>query len=207
VGLSLVQGGLWAASLAALAAAAGSDLKERIIPNRLVLLVAAAGLAIGFTSWPSLVWVGILAAMFLVCALGVLAHFNWLGGGDVKLIAAASLLARPDRIISLLFAIAFAGGFLSLVYLVRRWALAREGRRSRQVSPAGTLHEAVGESLPYGVAILGGVSAFVASDLCQSLGVVVGASAAGGFHQSLGVVSAHVASEFYPCRFATFCSP
>lgn len=169
MGLSLVQAGLWAAGFAALAAAAGSDLKFRIIPNRLVLLVAAIGLAIGLTSWPSLLWISAGAAIFLFCALGLLAHFNWLGGGDVKLITAASLLARPDHIIALLLAIALAGGLLSLIYLAAYWMLEYKTAMPKRISPGDAYHRPLADSVPYGIAILGGVSAYVASEFYQCL--------------------------------------
>jgi prepilin peptidase CpaA len=169
VGLSLVQAGLWVAGFAALAAAAGTDLKVRIIPNRLVLSVAAVGIAIGLTSWPSFFWISAVAAIFLVCALGVLAHFNWLGGGDVKLIAAASLLVRPDHIITLLLAIALAGGLLSLIYLAAYWKLEYKTAMPARITPGDAYHRAVLDSVPYGIAILGGVSAYLASEFYQCL--------------------------------------
>jgi prepilin peptidase CpaA len=169
VGLSLVQAGLWVAGLAALAAAAGSDLKSRIIPNRLVLVVAAAGLGIALTSWPDLLWMGAVAAIGLILGLGVLARFDWLGGGDVKLIAAASLLVRPDRIIALLLAIAVAGGVLSMIYLVAYWALKPGGAMAGRMSRIDAGHRALRDSIPYGIAILGGVGLYAASELYQCL--------------------------------------
>lgn len=180
--LLLIRGALWVASFGVLVVAAGNDLKERIIPNRLVLLVAMGGLALGVTSRPSLVWISILAAVVLVFLLGVLAHFKLLGGGDVKLIAAVSLLVPPDRIGSLLVAIAFVGGLLSLGYLaayrtlrhvqVTRRGAARSAQtrlNSNQWLDSERARLVGGDSVPYGIAILGGVGVHVASELYQCL--------------------------------------
>jgi prepilin peptidase CpaA len=174
--LVLIRAVLWSASLGILAAAAATDVKERIIPNRMVLFVAGVGVTLGLMSRPSLVWLSLLAAFGLLVALGLLARLNVLGGGDVKLIAAVSLLVPPDRIGSLLLAIAFAGGLLSLGYLAAYRALKHVRIRRRGVPAHGRAKPdrwphrewariAGGDSVPYGMAILGGVAAHVASEL------------------------------------------
>lgn len=137
--------------IACLVAAATCDVRGRGIPNALSLglvllglvrlgsavLVRDAGLG------PVL---GDLAASFaMFCAGAGLFAAGALGGGDVKLLAAASLWLGLAHIPAFLMATALAGGVLALAKLVER----RIG-----VGGPGT------ESLPYGLAIaLGGIVA------------------------------------------------
>ena len=81
-------------------------------------------------------WIGLLAALCVFFVLGVLAHYNAIGGGDVKLIAATCLLVPPDRIPLLLIEIALAGGVLSCLYLAGGLLLRRQPALYRR--PAGT---------------------------------------------------------------------
>ncbi len=92
------------------------DVVGRTIPNRIALLIALIGLlqaARGHTLLASaLVSAAIFAAGFLAYRQGLL------GGGDVKLLAATSLLISPWRVPLQLEAIAIAGGLLAILYLL-----------------------------------------------------------------------------------------
>ncbi len=173
---------LWVAVLLVLVATAGIDLRRRIIPNELVALVAVGGVALNGLLRPGSILLSLLFCLVVLLALLVFAHFNVLGAGDAKLIAAATLLVPPERIGLLLLAIALAGGLLSGVYLVAFQSLkhARAGRRHgahlgprhaagsfAKFSRAGFARMRAGYSVPYALAVLAGIAFYLASELYQ----------------------------------------
>ena len=179
--LLLIREMLWAAVLAVLVVAAGIDLKRRIIPNESVALVAAGGVALSVLSRPGSTWLSLLFSLAVLLALLVAAHFDVLGGGDAKLIAAATLLVPPEGIVLLLGAIALAGGLLSGVYLAlyhgtkgprlaKRYAV-RGIRPSIGAFATFRRNEyarmRAGRSVPYALAVLAGVAFYLASEICQ----------------------------------------
>ena len=99
--------------LAACAIAVATDLTSRRIPNALTIGLALAALALHATQgWASLAVS--LAALATVMAVGLAAFsMGWLGGGDVKLAAAAAALGFPDVVPFLLYT-AIGGGLLAL---------------------------------------------------------------------------------------------
>ena len=119
-------------------------------------------------------------------ALCVLGYFGLIGGGDVKLISAVTLLVPSNQVAVLLLEIALAGGLLSGAYLLARSWLKRE-LPSLCKGPVATplpwlaashsfRHEAAriiaGEPMPYAFAILGGVVFHGTRELCQWLSAV-----------------------------------
>jgi prepilin peptidase CpaA len=172
-----LQMALWAIALTALLASAYNDLKDRIIPNELVCLVAASGIALGLLLRPGQIHISLLAAICLLFALGVLAHFYLMGGGDVKLISATALVVPPADIGRLLVFIALAGGLLSCAYLLAHRTLKRGRPGGLDQGGHGWLSRegariASGDSVPYGVAILGGLAGMIAGEIprCLSAG-------------------------------------
>jgi len=178
--LLIIRTILWSASLGLLVVCAGTDLRKRIILNEMVILIAAIGLALSLTSHPGRVWVGLLAAFILLCGLWVLVGYDLLGGGDAKLIAAVTLLVPPDRIGLLLLSIALAGGLLSGAYLAahrmaNRSPLPRCAAADIPYPTSGFnrflrnehARIATGESVPYALAVLGGVSVYLTYGLYQ----------------------------------------
>lgn len=168
-------------SVAALGAAAMVDLRHRIVPNRLVLVVAACGVGRRLLLAPGQVWIDLLVAASIVVALGLLAHNKWIGGGDVKLIAAVSLLFPLSATGAVLLNIAVAGGLMGVVYLAMRAIVTRMPKP--QFCPADPPEEAqdatwelghlfcaerlrisAGEPMPYAVAVLGGVILRIVSE-------------------------------------------
>ena len=111
--------------LACLSVAVATDLASRIIPNRLVLLVLCAGIALRSLSGPSSLWPGLLGPAAVLVTIGLLASRDLVGWGDAKLIAAVSVAVPVDRLPTLLLAIALAGGLLSCAYLATRFRLRR----------------------------------------------------------------------------------
>jgi len=162
--------------MAGLLLAAVTDLDQRIIPNKLVAGVLAIGLLLQLQT-PNLILASVAGALIVFFALGVLGHFNLIGGGDVKLIAATTLLVSPRSVLDLLLTIALAGGLLSCVYLALRAGL---GKRELAVSslgraPSDSAHRGLfgreaarimcGEPMPYAIAILFGVTFTIASEV------------------------------------------
>ena len=145
-----------AAFVGLLGAAAISDMWSRRIPNVIPLLLAVAfPIALPVIGLPQ-DWPFHLFGSGLVLALGVLL-FNRgiLGGGDVKLIAAATLWYGADRLPIFLFAVSIAGGALGLVAIIGK--LARNAIPSL-ASRSSSSRSLRGMELPYGVAIaLGGI--------------------------------------------------
>jgi prepilin peptidase CpaA len=147
-------------------------------PERAVLFIAC-GIALGLVTRPGSVWVS-LVSVVLFCGLWILANYDYLGGGDAKLVAAVTLLVPPDRIGLLLIEIALAGGMVSGAYLaaariqrrVRNTvpipAACRSGRRNRLLRSecARITYES---SVPYALAVLGGVGFYVVSELSRCL--------------------------------------
>jgi prepilin peptidase CpaA len=142
------------ALVAALLVGAGAqDLRSMQIANGFSLAIAglfvvwaAIGLVDGQMSLENLAWalgcgVAVFGAGAVAFALGAL------GGGDVKLLAAISLFAGPQRLLGFLIITAIAGGLLGLAIL----AGAPIGRPA--MAGAGTLRTRLRAGLPYGPAI------------------------------------------------------
>lgn len=129
-------------------AAAVSDLGWRRIPNGLVVALFALGLLRLGLDWGAGASIATLAAdlaaSLVLLGLGAVAfQARLLGGGDVKLLAAATLWIGLADLLPFLVRTALAGGVLAIGMLL--WGLVRRGRGAHG-------------SLPYGVAIaLGGI--------------------------------------------------
>src|SRR5215468_1782179 len=134
-----------------MAAAAVEDIRRLVIPNTVVaglcvlwpLHLAAAP---SFTIVGSLCAAACAAAVFLVGAL--LFSRGLMGGGDVKLLSAATLWAGPSLTPALLIATALLGGLLTLILLsplaLRAWFPPPAGAATGAAKRA---------SVPYGIAI------------------------------------------------------
>lgn len=127
--------------------AAASDVATRRIPNRLTAALAlvglvrlAADLAAGGGWTDPALDLAAAAAVLVLGAAGFAAGV--LGGGDVKLAAAAALWLGAGALAPFLMVSALAGGLLALAYL----ALGILRRGSKRPVP----------SLPYGVALAAG---------------------------------------------------
>lgn len=96
--------------------AAVHDIATRQIPNRIPLFIAllGAGLRLGYGQLAP----GLAAAACAFGGLYLLWRQGWIGGGDVKLLAATTLLAPPAQVLNLLLAVSLAGGVLSIIYLL-----------------------------------------------------------------------------------------
>lgn len=117
-------------------------------------------------------------AGFIFAGMLFLFHLGMVGGGDVKLLAAASLLSAPTDVASQLVLIALAGGVMALVFLL--WQLCLRLYRKSSIRAVQDAHPAdpavhfltteqqkelpgfQGDGLPYGVAICIGTLASMA---------------------------------------------
>jgi prepilin peptidase CpaA len=140
------------------------DLTSRRIPNLLPAIIAVLYFiqAVYVSAWADIPWHLLTGVGVLVVGI-VIFSFGWLGGGDVKLLAALALWSGPDQIILLLLITCLAGGVLGLIFMLPR-ILGRNFYVSRAVDwafetilkrPGPTLifSDSKGLQLPYGVAI------------------------------------------------------
>lgn len=134
-----------------LVVAAVTDIRSRIISNRLNAVIALLAIpwwfAIGLGGYDILFQIGLAAAVlvaFAICfALGMM------GGGDVKLLAALGLWLPLTKMLLMLEVMAIGGGLLTLGMVV-----------------AHKLRKAPGRpEIPYGVAIVGAGLLIVANDI------------------------------------------
>jgi prepilin peptidase CpaA len=137
-------------------AAAFEDLRRLVIPNLLPILLCAI--------WPVYIagaasLAGALAA--IGCALAVfvggamLFSRGWLGGGDVKLLAAAALWAGPAGTPDLLLLTGLLGGVLALLLLLPAGRQFAAAVRTLPAQPAERAERPLSAPVPYGVAIAG----------------------------------------------------
>lgn len=110
-----------------MAAAVITDLRSGRIPDRLVASLAVGGLALGISRGleglcHSLL--GCFLAFALLTAISV-STGGAIGGGDIKLMAAAGLYLGPGQTLQALFWAFLAGGILSLLMLCLRLVTVR----------------------------------------------------------------------------------
>jgi prepilin peptidase CpaA len=143
--------------------AAIGDARRLIIPNRISFSIALLYPAFVIAGGLTVDWPGALIVATFVLAAGFSAYScGFLGAGDAKMLAAASLRAGPGLIAPFLFDTALAGGAMALgMWGLHRW------RRAASLSDVLTVGPASGferTPMPYGVAIAVG-ALFVASTL------------------------------------------
>jgi prepilin peptidase CpaA len=153
--------------VACLMVAVSTDLALRIIPNTVVVVVMACGLGARALSGPYPLMLSVLSATGTLAVLSVLGGYGLLGWGDVKLIAAVTLIVPANHVAALLFGIILAGGVLSCCYLCARFVLRRVPASTRGDAGAWVLGRLAhresarirtNEPMPYAFAILGGVA-------------------------------------------------
>jgi prepilin peptidase CpaA len=144
------------------------DLQRRIIPDELVILVAVCGLCACLSARPSDLGLSLLIAAAVFVALAICCRFNWLGGGDVKLMSALSLAVPANQVSTLIAEISVAGAILCCAYLAAGFALKRFPMVPAGQTPPPTQgsfdawvrleSERIMEcrSVPYALAIFGG---------------------------------------------------
>lgn len=167
--MTLLQAALLSIYPALLIIAALTDATSFTIPNRISLLLLAAYVPTALALGRPLGEMGIDLAVFavaLVAAMGMFA-VGWIGGGDAKLFAAASLWLGWAATPVFLLVTALAGGALAVLLLNLRstWVKPLVDGAPGWVVRLATPKAAV----PYGVAIaVGALAAFPHSSLVQA---------------------------------------
>lgn len=135
--------------------AAISDIRTMTISNRLCLILAGgfypAAVLVGL-SWPLIGIHTLLAFAVLLAGMAMFAA-GWMGGGDAKLMTAASLWLGLSAALPFVFYVALMGGVLTVVFLILRKLFHRHinsmsGWQQRLMTDKG--------GIPYGVAIFAG---------------------------------------------------
>jgi prepilin peptidase CpaA len=134
-----------------LIAAAAEDALRLRISNLTVAIVIVASVAAAIIAGPQLnLWQNLAVFTALLLVGTPLFAAGRLGGGDVKLLAAAGLWFSIKGAATMLIAVMLAGGVLAIVVLILRAFSWSEAARNRAVilRPKG--------GIPYGVAIAAG---------------------------------------------------
>ena len=145
----------WLASLLflLLALAALEDLWRLEINNWLCgALAAGAFLAVAMNGPVGGLWQNLLLFAAVLGFGTLLFARGWMGGGDIKLLAACSLWFELDQGWKMLVAVAIAGGLETLLIMLLRSLPWPPSLRNR------LLILKRGEEIPYGVAIAAGVA-------------------------------------------------
>jgi prepilin peptidase CpaA len=141
---------------AVMAVAAFEDFRRLVIPN-LLPIVLCAFWPVYFAAVPSLYGalaaIGCAAAVFVVGA--VLFARGYLGGGDVKLLSAATLWAGPAGTPALLMLTAVIGGALALFLLMPFGGQIAAAARGMLGQSPIRVERGLATRVPYGVAIAG----------------------------------------------------
>jgi prepilin peptidase CpaA len=139
--------------------AALHDIAARTIPNGIPVALVTLGVALRLHagSLPQ----ALLAAALLTTAAGLCWLRGWLGGGDLKLLAALALLLPPAHVLPGIMAVAWCGTALALPYLALRRRLPAPSPHRPAGLPARIwrverFRLRRGGPLPYGVAIAAG---------------------------------------------------
>jgi prepilin peptidase CpaA len=153
-----------------LIAAAVSDARRLVLPNRYSVAIVLLYPAYALAAAGQVDWLGALALAGGCFVVGfLLFSMRVFGGGDAKLLTACSLWAGPALFPEFLFGTALVGGLLAVAFIVhRRWAGSLAGAAH---GAAGGVVQADGpastkrrwaQPLPYGVAIaVGGLQVAV----------------------------------------------
>ncbi len=114
--LPLLMSGLLVTGAALLVMASLHDLVARTIPNWLVGALAVLGIVLRALTGSLLG--GVVAGLVVFVLAAICWRRGWMGGGDVKLLAAAAIAVPPSLVLSFITAVALCGGVLALLYLV-----------------------------------------------------------------------------------------
>jgi len=114
--LPLLTSGLLVTGAALLVMASLHDLVARTIPNWLAGALAVLGFVLRALT-ASLLG-GVVAGLGVFVLAAICWRRGWMGGGDVKLLAAAAIAVPPSLVLSFITAVALCGGVLALLYLV-----------------------------------------------------------------------------------------
>jgi prepilin peptidase CpaA len=149
--------------------AAYTDLARRRISNVLTFGLAAAALGLSITHGALAFAVMLATYVALLIVYTVPFSRGWIGGGDVKLIAAGAVCAGWPGLVSLLLITSVAGGALALIELARARRLHFAMMQLATAAYVGGLGRGVilepeRRKMPYALAILTGALYLLASE-------------------------------------------
>lgn len=101
-----------------LLAAAVHDVIARTAPNWAASVLALSGVTLRALHGQLLTGLCVGAVVFLIAAFCW--RRGWMGGGDVKLLAAAAILVPPAQAFTFITVVAVAGGLLAVGYIAAR---------------------------------------------------------------------------------------
>ena len=142
--------------------AALHDVAARTIPNWTSIGIALLGVFLRFAGGQLLLGLALGLLVFVLATFCWLR--GWMGGGDVKLMAAAAIFVPPVHVGAMLVDITLAGGIVATIYLVSRTVLRRLAK-TNPPRPQGLLGRVLraerwrlmrGGPLPYASAIAAG---------------------------------------------------
>jgi prepilin peptidase CpaA len=156
---SLPAVGLTLAGVFLLVAAALHDIAARTVPNWIAAALLPAGVIL--RTLDNTITIGLPCAFLVLLVTYFCWRRGWMGGGDVKLLAAAALVVPPTTELTFLAAVALSGSGLALIYLAAKRIMPPPGPER----PSGLLARAAraelwrirrGGPLPYACAIAAG---------------------------------------------------
>jgi prepilin peptidase CpaA len=103
--------------LATISVAALLDIKERRIPNWVILVGLISGVVLGGFQGPTQLLISVVGFVAGILALLVPFAFGWVGAGDVKLFAAVGALLGYSRLPRVLFYSCLVAGIIALLAL------------------------------------------------------------------------------------------
>jgi prepilin peptidase CpaA len=115
LGYMIILSALLGTSAVLLLTAFLNDLALRLLPNWTSLGAGLIGIALRVLD--NTLPAGLLAASAVFCAAYFCWRRGWIGGGDVKLLAACALLVPPQHVPTLVILTTWGGGLMGLVYL------------------------------------------------------------------------------------------
>ena len=158
--------GLWSFP-ALMTYAALRDLLSFTIPNWIPVLVICGFFLVVVTKgslWSLATLLHASTGIAVLAVVALLFFRGLIGGGDAKLIAAASLWMGWPQLTPFLLIMAFSGGVLALV-----WLVAQSVAKSALASPRTKRYFTNGHGIPYGVAVgFSGVVVFITHDWARS---------------------------------------
>ena len=110
--------GLGLVGIVCLLVASLHDIIARTAPNWAAGVLLLSGLALRFLNGNLLPGAAVGLVVFVLAA--ICWQRGWMGGGDVKLLAAASVFVPPGEALPFILAVALSGGVLALIYLLAR---------------------------------------------------------------------------------------
>ncbi len=159
---------LWLLVAASLVAAL-TDLRTRRIPNALTFGLAAAALVLAASGGLS-AFVAAFVSYAVVLVIGTFPHTRgWIGGGDVKLLAAGSACMAWPLSLTFFLYVALAGGVLAIAQLAQARQLRAAMMQLATAAYVGGLQRGVilepsRPKLPYALAIAAGALLLLASE-------------------------------------------